>query len=240
MLQREWRAGEGLDCQSKQQDRVVVGGRPVEVDDLARQAAMDEDPLAAAANRDGNRLHQRPALPVPVTRDVVVEVAAPQAVWTVIAMAGAGRVKGDVEPAVPAAECLAGRMVGALMSASIGQRRTSGCVRTRTGRRAPELDASAGGEARHDEVHRHSHRSPPLMDKQRPDTLAGGCSRAVPPRTVKRFVDRGLSSTGWLSSNILGSGTAIPSRPPYRSSSWRLEPDVAVAVGKGPRHHLDG
>jgi hypothetical protein len=130
VLQGKWRLGQWPNGQSEQQERVVVGGRPVEVDDLARQATVDEDPLAAAANRDGDRLHRRPAVGVPVAGDVIVEVAAPQAVGAVIAVVGAGGVQGDVEPAVPAAECLAGGVVAALVSASIGQRRTSGCVRT--------------------------------------------------------------------------------------------------------------
>ena len=168
VLQGKWRLGQWPNGQSEQQERVVVGGRPVEVDDLARQATVDEDPLAAAANRDGDRLHRRPAVGVPVARDVIVEVAAPQAVGAVIAVVGAGGVQGDVEPAVPAAECLAGGVVAALGERVDWTTQDLRVRANRTGRRAPELDGSGGGEARHDEVHRRAHRSPPLIARKKP------------------------------------------------------------------------
>lgn len=123
--------GQWPDRQAKEQEGVVVGGRPVEVDYLARQAAVDKDPLATPSDCDGERFHGRAAVGVPVSGDIIVEVAAPEAIGTVIAVVGAGGVEGDVDPAVPAAERLAGGVVSALVSASIGQRRTSGCVGTR-------------------------------------------------------------------------------------------------------------
>src|SRR6266496_1663383 len=65
---------------------------------------MDQHPLTVPADGDRDRLHRREAVGRPVAR-VDVDVAAPEAVRTMIAMGGAGRVGRDVEPAMIAAEC---------------------------------------------------------------------------------------------------------------------------------------
>src|SRR5438309_1629177 len=102
-LQGERRLGQGPDRDLDQEQRVVVSRGAVEVDLVAERASVDEHPLARAADADRDGLHRRPAFGGPVA-GVVVEVATPQTVRTVIAMSGAGSVEGDVESAMAAAE----------------------------------------------------------------------------------------------------------------------------------------
>jgi hypothetical protein len=60
---------------------------------------MDDHPLAVTSNGDGDRLHLGAALRVPIAGNVVVDVAAPQAVWAMVSMSSAGRVDRYVETA---------------------------------------------------------------------------------------------------------------------------------------------
>ena len=74
------------------------------MDLVTPDAAVDEHPFAVPADGHGDGLHRRTAIRVPIARVVVVEVTAPEAVGTVVAMRGAGRVEPDVEAAVAASE----------------------------------------------------------------------------------------------------------------------------------------
>lgn len=103
-LEREGRLGQRLDRQPHEKQRAVVGRGAVEVDHIAIRAAMNEDPLAVAANTDGDRLHGRAAFGAAVARPVVVEVSAPQAGRAVVAVRRSGRVEWYVEAAMAAAE----------------------------------------------------------------------------------------------------------------------------------------
>jgi hypothetical protein len=94
-----------LDGETHQRERVVVAGRPVEVERAAAGTAVDEHPLAAAPDTDRDGFHGRPA--VVESRAVtgpVVDMATPQAVGTVVAMGRARGIERDVEPAVAAPE----------------------------------------------------------------------------------------------------------------------------------------
>ena len=71
---------------------------------IAPGAAVDEDPLAVAADADGDRLHARAAVGRPIAGVVGVEVAAPQAVRAVVPMGRAGRGERHVQAAVAASE----------------------------------------------------------------------------------------------------------------------------------------
>lgn len=104
MLERERWLGDRAYGEAEQHQRVVVPGRAVEPEDTAPGAAMDQDPFALATDGDRDRLHRRRAVRVPVTGDVVVEMARPQTGRTVIAVGRAGGVVRHVEPAVNAAE----------------------------------------------------------------------------------------------------------------------------------------
>jgi hypothetical protein len=64
---------------------------------------MDEDPFAVPADGDRDRLHRGEAVGRPVAW-VVVDVTAPEAARTVIAMCCAGGVGWNVQPAVVAAK----------------------------------------------------------------------------------------------------------------------------------------
>ena len=77
VLEGERWLGQRPHRQAEQQQRVVVRGRPVEVNDLAGQASVDDHPFAGAAHGDGDGLHGRPTVRRPVAGDVVVEMAAP-------------------------------------------------------------------------------------------------------------------------------------------------------------------
>src|SRR5205085_6893783 len=103
-LDRERRLRERLHRQAEQQERVVIAGPAVEPELVTVRAAVDEHPLAVASGRDRDRLHERAAVGSPVAGRAGVEVAAPQAVRTVVAMCGAGRVLRDVEAAPATSE----------------------------------------------------------------------------------------------------------------------------------------
>ena len=104
-IQREGRQRQRLDGQPQQEQRRVVACRTVRVELAAAGAAMDDHPFAAAADADGDRLHAGAALVEhgAVARPVV-HVARPEAGGTVIAVLGAGRIGGNVEATVNAAE----------------------------------------------------------------------------------------------------------------------------------------
>jgi len=70
---------------------------------IAVAAPMDEDPFAIAANGDSDGLHGRAALRRTVTR-TRVEMPAPQAVGTMVAMIRSRRVGRNVEPTTATSE----------------------------------------------------------------------------------------------------------------------------------------
>jgi hypothetical protein len=102
-----------LDRQPQKHERIVVPGGPIEVKLIATGAPVDQDPLPVPAHGDGDRLHRRTALGRPVSRAVVIEVPAPQAVRTVIAVRGAEGVCRDIQPTVPASERIGAAAVSA-------------------------------------------------------------------------------------------------------------------------------
>src|SRR5437867_168351 len=65
-LERERRLDERSHGQAQQEERVVVPGCPVQVELVAASAPMHDHPLAGAADRDGDRLHQGTAVRVTV------------------------------------------------------------------------------------------------------------------------------------------------------------------------------
>jgi hypothetical protein len=73
------------------------------VERAAPGAAMDEDPFAVTTHGDRNRLHRGVAGGAPIARGVV-DMAAPQAVGTMVAVRRPGRDCRHVEPAVDAAK----------------------------------------------------------------------------------------------------------------------------------------
>jgi hypothetical protein len=101
---RERRLRQRQNGKSEEHQGVVVAGCPVQVNLVATGAPVHDDPLAAAAHGDADRLHERAAVGLPVAGSVVVEMTAPQTVRTVVPMGGAGRVEGHVEPAMAATE----------------------------------------------------------------------------------------------------------------------------------------
>jgi hypothetical protein len=72
VLQRERRLSQRPYGQPQEQERVVIGRRPVEMDFGAGQAPVDQDPFAVAANGYGDRLHGRAAACRSVPGHVVV------------------------------------------------------------------------------------------------------------------------------------------------------------------------
>lgn len=108
---------------------MVIRGAPVGVQDAAAGAAVDEDPLALAADGDGNRLHRGAAVGGTIPR-LLVDVAAPEAGRTVVAMLRTRRVAGNVGAAVHAAERRLWPVVRRT-SATSGSRRA--CVGTSVG-----------------------------------------------------------------------------------------------------------
>jgi hypothetical protein len=74
------------------------------MDLVACGAAMHEDPLPVASDRDRDRLHAGTTVRVAVTRHVVVQVKAPEAGWTVVAVSGARCVERYIEAATSTAE----------------------------------------------------------------------------------------------------------------------------------------
>jgi hypothetical protein len=88
---------------SEKQQGVVVTGGAVEVQLLAAGATVNQDPFTVTTDTDGDRLHRGAALGRPIP-GVPVEMAAPQAVGTVVAVRRPWRVEWYVETAAPAAE----------------------------------------------------------------------------------------------------------------------------------------
>ena len=85
--------GQRADGEPEEHEGVIVPCSSVEVDFLAAQAAMDEDPFTVAANGDSDRFHGGSAFGSTVPWDAVIDVAAPQAARAVVAVIGAGRVE---------------------------------------------------------------------------------------------------------------------------------------------------
>ena len=119
-LDREGRLPERSDRQPQQEQRLVIGSRSIEVHLVAAEAPVDQHPLAVTANGDGDRLHRRPAVGVPISGGVVVEVLAPQAAGAVVSVRGPGCSEWDVETAVTAAE-RAGAVVARVSAWTIAQ-----------------------------------------------------------------------------------------------------------------------
>jgi len=102
-LDGEGRPAERHDRQSQQQQRLVVSGRSIQVELIAPEAPVDQDPFAITSHGDRDRFHRRSAVGVAIAGRVV-EVLAPQAARAVVAMCGPWCIEGDVETAVSAAE----------------------------------------------------------------------------------------------------------------------------------------
>ena len=83
---------------------MVVTGRSIEVHNIASEAPVDEHPFTVTSHGDGDGFHRRSAVGVAIAGHLVVEVLAPQAARTVVAMRGPGCVEWDVETAMTAAE----------------------------------------------------------------------------------------------------------------------------------------
>jgi hypothetical protein len=88
---------------AQEREWVVVAGCPVEMELVAPAAPVDEHPLTRPADRDRDRFHQRAALRGSVARRLV-DVTAPQAVRTVVAVRGSDALGGYVEAAMAASE----------------------------------------------------------------------------------------------------------------------------------------
>ena len=91
------------DRQPEEHDRVVVTGRPIEVQLVTAAALMDDDPFPVSSNGDGDRLHERATVRGSIA-GTVVQVAAPHAVRAVVTVSGAEGVGRDVQPTVATAE----------------------------------------------------------------------------------------------------------------------------------------
>jgi hypothetical protein len=125
-LQGKRGLSERPDCEAQEQQGIVVPGRPVEVELVAAETPVDQDPLTVGTGGDGNGLHGRSALGISVAGNVIVKVTAPQAARAMVAMFGARRVEWHVELAMTAAERTTAAVgVRARMARSVGQRRTS-------------------------------------------------------------------------------------------------------------------
>lgn len=120
-LQGEWGLRQGQNGQPEEEQRAVIRGGAVEVDLVAAGAAVDEDPLAVAADRDGDGLHGGPALGLAVAWAIVIEVTAPEAVGAVVAVARPGGINRDVEAAMATAERVGTTWASALRSAGQGE-----------------------------------------------------------------------------------------------------------------------
>jgi hypothetical protein len=103
-LEWEGRLGERPDRQPQEHQRIVVTGDSVQVEPVASGATVDQDPFAVAANGDGDRFHECPAVSGPISQPDVVQVAAPEAVRAVVPVGCSRGDVGDVGPAVPASE----------------------------------------------------------------------------------------------------------------------------------------
>ena len=109
--------GDTLSEDADEEERIVVTRDPVAAQRPAAVAPVDEQPLTVLADRDRNGLHRGEAVRRTVT-GLDVDVAAPQAERAMVAVVRAGRVLGDVQAAVVAAERHAapdGRLVERLL-----------------------------------------------------------------------------------------------------------------------------
>jgi hypothetical protein len=106
-FQRKWSLHERSDGEPQQNQRIVVAGAAVQMENLAAGASVNENPLSVSTHRDGDRLHERAAIRRPVPGAVVVQMTAPQAVRTVVPMSGTEGVDRHIQPAVPASERIA-------------------------------------------------------------------------------------------------------------------------------------
>ena len=104
-VERERRHGQRLHGQADEEQRRVIGRRSVGVQHATAGAAVDDHPLALAADGDRDRLHAGTAVVEhgAVARPIV-DVTRPQARRAVVAMLRARCIGGHVEPALDAAE----------------------------------------------------------------------------------------------------------------------------------------
>lgn len=105
------RIGQRSHRQSDQGPDVVVPGDPVGAEPTARDAAMDQHPLAVRARRHPHGRHTATATGRPIPGEPAVHMTAGQTVRTVVAMRGPRRACGHVESALQTAEGLRGRSV---------------------------------------------------------------------------------------------------------------------------------
>jgi hypothetical protein len=103
-FERKRRLRQWLDRQTQQEERVVVPGRAIQVEDVTSRAPVDEDPLPVSAHCDGDGLHERAAIGGSVARAVIVEMTAPETVRAVVPVGGAQGVDRDIQATVAASE----------------------------------------------------------------------------------------------------------------------------------------
>jgi hypothetical protein len=116
-LEWERRLGKRPDRQPQEQQRIIVTRGPVQVELVASDAAVDQDPFAVSANGDGDRLHEGTAARGSIASHLVVQVPAPQAVRTVVPEGGPWGATGHLGLTVPTAESeLLDRSEGVLLA----------------------------------------------------------------------------------------------------------------------------
>lgn len=176
------------------------------------RAAMDDDPFTVFAYADRDRLHRGAAFGGTVARRIV-EVTAPQAIRTVVAVRGARRMQRDVEPAVATAEGVGTRRTRAMTLIACQGRTSSACGRVCGRRRASGRGEPSGGirptgvRARRDIPHKlhRVHASPPPVGS-RHQAVAGAAHHARSP-AVKRFFDPPKSAWNQRGTHASGSPT---------------------------------
>ena len=112
-VDRNRRIGQGAGGEGHQGPVAVVAGDAVGLEAPAGTAAMDDGPFAIVFDPDGDGLHEPAAGRGPVAGGFV-DVTGPQAVWAMVAMAGAERGCVNGAAAVAAGECRRAALVAAV------------------------------------------------------------------------------------------------------------------------------
>jgi hypothetical protein len=95
---------ERTDRELQEQQRAVVAGGAIQVENTTAAAAVHQEPFTVGAGGDRDRFHRGCTVSTSVSGHVVVEVTTPETERTVIAVGGARGIERHVEVAVPAAE----------------------------------------------------------------------------------------------------------------------------------------
>lgn len=94
LIQRKRGVCDGPQCEGKQSSFFVVARDPVGADHAAAGAAVDDRPFAILANFDADGLHAGATGAGAIAR-FVIDVARPEAEWTVIPVFGSPCLNGD-------------------------------------------------------------------------------------------------------------------------------------------------